>query len=55
MDKTFDVIHYICPACNQDLETACNLNKHLIICSKYDSWLKTYVPPYKKIEEKTKT
>lgn len=36
---------FICPACNISKDYACALNKHLKICSMYEEWIKTYVPP----------
>lgn len=35
----------ICPACKIDYFTCSNLNKHLTVCKKYDSFILTYNPP----------
>lgn len=48
-------IDYFCPACEKDLSSPVNLNKHLHICNKYQEWIKNYKPVYFKCEECLKT
>ena len=38
-------INFICPACRIDFGNATNLNKHLIVCEKYDNWIRYYKAP----------
>lgn len=44
-DDKKDILHFICPACLEDLSYASNYNKHLYICVKYQEYLKSYKPP----------
>ena len=37
--------YFTCQACNKKYENASYLNKHLSICTEYDDWIKTYIPP----------
>ena len=37
--------NFICLACEKDLQSASNLNKHLYSCETYPEWIKTYTPP----------
>lgn len=34
-----------CQACLLQCNTYAGINSHLRVCDKYDSWLKTYIPP----------
>lgn len=34
-----------CPACNENFYYYGELNKHLLSCPLYDTWLETYKPP----------
>ena len=48
-------IDYYCEACNKDLLSGANLNKHLQICEKYKEWIKEYKPVYFKCKICLKT
>ncbi len=36
---------YVCMACKIDQHTSLKLNKHIIECKEYKSFIKTYIPP----------